>query len=88
MMAKGYEECFEYLKNVAIDQHIDSRKREGDMAAVITAHSELLGIGLEEPVAIVVGKFNNGQAKPGMLSCQVSFPDARAKRPEFASTVP
>jgi cyanophycinase len=54
IMAKGYEEGFAYLKNVAIDQHIDSRKRVGDMAAVITAHSELLGIGLEEPVAIVV----------------------------------
>jgi len=54
MMAKGYEEGFAFLKGVAIDQHVDSRKREEDMTAVITAHRELLGIGLEEPTAIVV----------------------------------
>jgi cyanophycinase len=54
MMAKGYEEGFGFLRNVAIDQHVDTRKREGDMAAVVAAHPELLGIGLEEPVAIVV----------------------------------
>jgi cyanophycinase len=54
MMAKGYEEGFGYLKNAAIDQHIDTRHREGDMTAVVVAHPELLGIGLEEPVAIVV----------------------------------
>lgn len=54
MMAKGYEEGFGYLRGVAIDQHVDSRKREEDMAEVITAHPELLGIGLEEPTAIVV----------------------------------
>lgn len=54
MMAKGYEEGFGYLKNVAIDQHIDSRHREQDMTAVVVAHAEVLGIGLEEPVAIVV----------------------------------
>jgi cyanophycinase len=54
MMAKGYEQGFGYLKNVAIDQHIETRHREGDMTAVVVAHPELLGIGLEEPVAIVV----------------------------------
>jgi cyanophycinase len=54
MMAKGYEEGFGYLKNVAIDQHVDSRKREEDMTAVIMAYPVLLGIGLEEPAAIVV----------------------------------
>jgi len=54
MMAKGYEEGFGLLKNAAIDQHVDTRKRENDMAAVITAHPDLLGIGLEELAAIVV----------------------------------
>jgi len=54
MMAKGYEKGFAYLQNVAIDQHIDTRKRESDMGAVVAAHPELLGLGLEEPAAIVV----------------------------------
>jgi cyanophycinase len=54
MMAKGYEEGFGFLQNVAIDQHVDTRKRENDMSAVVAAHPELLGIGLEEPSAIVV----------------------------------
>jgi len=54
MMAKGYEKGFAYLKNAAIDQHVDSRKRENDMSAVIALHPELIGIGLEELSAIVV----------------------------------
>jgi cyanophycinase len=53
MMAKGYEIGFGYLKNTAIDQHIDTRKRENDLAEVIAAHPELLGIGLYESTAIV-----------------------------------
>jgi cyanophycinase len=54
MMAKGYEVGLGFLKNTAIDQHINTRKRENDMAEVITAHPELLGIGIYESTAIVV----------------------------------
>ena len=54
MMAKGYEEGFGYLKNVAIDQHINTRNRVADMPAVIAAHPELLGLGLDESTSIVV----------------------------------
>jgi cyanophycinase len=54
MMAKGYEVGMGFLKNAAIDQHIDTRKRENDMAEVIAAHPGLLGIGLYESTAIVV----------------------------------
>lgn len=54
MMAKGYEQGFGYLRNAAIDQHLNTRKREEDLAAVIRAHPELLGIGLDESTAIVV----------------------------------
>jgi cyanophycinase len=54
MMAKGYEIGLGMLKNIAIDQHIDTRKRENDLSEVITAHPELLGIGLYESTAIVV----------------------------------
>ncbi len=54
MMAKGYEIGLGLLKNIAIDQHINTRKRENDLNQVITAHPELLGIGLYESTAVVV----------------------------------
>lgn len=54
MMAPGYEEGLGLMKNVAIDQHIITRHREGDMGAVIAAHPDLLGLGIDESTAIVV----------------------------------
>jgi cyanophycinase len=54
MMAEGHEVGFGYLKNVAVDQHLITRNREEDLVPVIQAHPELLGIGLDEPAAIVV----------------------------------
>ncbi|HRH41153.1 MAG TPA: cyanophycinase [Pyrinomonadaceae bacterium] len=56
MMAKGYEQGFGFLQNVAIDQHIDTRKREADLQTVITAYPKLLGIGISESTAIIVQK--------------------------------
>ena len=54
MMAKGHEVGFGFLKQSAIDQHVIARKRENDLAVVIDAHEELLGIGIDEGTAIVV----------------------------------
>ena len=54
MMAKGHEEGLGFLKQSAIDQHVIARKRENDLAEVVTAHPELLGIGIDEGTAIVV----------------------------------
>lgn len=54
MMAKGYEEGMALLRNSAIDQHINTRKREDDLLPVIDTHPGLLGIGLDESTAIVV----------------------------------
>jgi cyanophycinase len=54
MMAKGYEEGFGFLRNVAIDQHLIARHRENDLVPVISLKPELLGIGLDEATAIVV----------------------------------
>jgi cyanophycinase len=54
MMAKGYEVGFGLLKNVAIDQHLNTRRRENGLSTVIATHPELLGIGLDESTAIVV----------------------------------
>ena len=54
LMADGYEEGFGYLKNIALDQRIDTRKRVDDMIRIVTAYPKLLGIGLEESTAIIV----------------------------------
>lgn len=42
------------MRGIAVDQHINTRRRENDLAEVITAHPELLGIGIDESTAIVV----------------------------------
>jgi cyanophycinase len=54
MMAKGHEEELGFLKSSAIDQHVIARKRENDLAEVIDAHPDLLGIDIGEGTAIVV----------------------------------
>ena len=54
MMAKGYETGMGFLRNVAVDQHINTRQRETHLKEVIAAHPDLLGIGLYESTAIVV----------------------------------
>jgi cyanophycinase len=54
MMAKGYEEGFGLLRNVAIDQHLITRNRVNDLVQVMNAHPELLGIGIDESTAIEV----------------------------------
>jgi cyanophycinase len=54
LMAPGHERGFGFLRNVAIDQHVGARGREGDMAKVVAAHPGLLGIGIDESTAIVV----------------------------------
>src|SRR5262249_49238396 len=54
MMAKGYEEGFSYLRGVAIDQHLIVRGRQDDLVGVVAKKPGLLGIGLDEPTAIVV----------------------------------
>ena len=54
MMAAGYERGFGFLPGVAIDQHFAQRKRFVDMTAVMKAHPQLLGIGIDESTALVV----------------------------------
>src|SRR5262249_31753262 len=48
------EEGFGYLRGVAIDQHLLARGRQDDLVGVIEKKPGLLGIGLDEPTAIVV----------------------------------
>jgi cyanophycinase len=54
MMAPGYTTGFGLLPSSAIDQHVDTREREGDLHPVISKHPDLLGIGIDQSAAIVV----------------------------------
>lgn len=45
---------FAFLKNSAIDQHINTRNRWDDIIPLIKQYPELLGIGLSEKTAIIV----------------------------------
>jgi len=54
MMAEGHEQGLGFIRNVAIDQHINTRNRFNDLIGVVKKHPELLGIGLYESTAIIV----------------------------------
>tara|TARA_R110002012_G_scaffold321930_1_gene552447 strand:- start:28694 stop:29551 length:858 start_codon:yes stop_codon:yes gene_type:complete len=54
IMMGDHEEGFNYLKNVAIDQHVLARNRHFDMFEILKKRPELLGIGIDENTAIVV----------------------------------
>jgi cyanophycinase len=50
----NHQKGFEFLRKVAIDQHINTRNRWDHIIPVIQKHPDLLGIGLSEGTAIVV----------------------------------
>jgi cyanophycinase len=54
MMAPGHEIGFGFFTNVTIDQHVDVRRRQYDLAAVIKLHPDLLGLGLDQSTPITV----------------------------------
>ncbi len=54
IMMGDHEKGLAFLKKVAIDQHLLKRNRQFDLIALIDAHPDLLGIGLDEDTAIVV----------------------------------
>lgn len=54
LMARGRERGFGLLKNVAINPHLITAKREDELVNVLDAHPELLGIGIDEKAAILV----------------------------------
>jgi cyanophycinase len=49
-----HEEGFHFLRNTAIDQHINARNRWDDLIPVIHTFPKLLGLGLSEGTGIVV----------------------------------
>jgi cyanophycinase len=54
MVAPEYTRGFGFLRHVAIDQHILTRGRAGDLAPVVANHPGLLGLGIDESTAAVV----------------------------------
>ena len=54
MIFPGYTTGFGLLPNSAIDQHVDARGREEDLRQVISAHPELIGVGIDQNAAIIV----------------------------------
>ena len=51
---KNHQKGFEFLRKVAIDQHINTRNRWDDIIPVVKKYPNLLGIGLSEGTAIIV----------------------------------
>jgi len=51
---KNHQKGFEFVRKVAIDQHINARLRWDDLIPVIRKYPNLLGIGLSEGTAIIV----------------------------------
>ncbi|HEX4565211.1 MAG TPA: cyanophycinase [Vicinamibacterales bacterium] len=49
-----HQKAFQFLRKVAIDQHINTRNRWDDLIPVIKRYPDLLGIGLSEATAIIV----------------------------------
>lgn len=54
MMSPGHEVGFAFLRNTAIDQHVNTRGRAEDLRPVLAKHPALLGIALDEATAIIV----------------------------------
>ena len=50
----AHQKAFQFLRKVAIDQHINTRNRWDDLIPVIKKYPDLLGIGLSEATAIIV----------------------------------
>lgn len=56
LMAPGKTEGFGFLKNVAINPHLTSAKRDAELVNVVDAHPHVLGIGIDDEAAILVRK--------------------------------
>jgi cyanophycinase len=49
-----HQKAFQFLRKVAIDQHVNTRNRWDDLVPVIKRYPDFLGIGLWEATAIIV----------------------------------
>lgn len=76
MMSPGHEEGFGFLRDSAIDQHVNTRGRAEDLRPVLRAHPTLLGIALDEATALIVTGDRCEVAGPGKARF-FSSPEAR-----------
>ena len=54
MVAPAHTAGFGLFTNVTIDQHVDARHRENDLAPVMQAHPDLLGLGIDQSTSFTV----------------------------------
>jgi len=54
LMTPGHEQGFGFLKNVAVNPHLTSAKRDNELINVVDAHPEILGIGIDDDAALEV----------------------------------
>ena len=54
LMAKGRTEGFAFLRNVAINPHLTSAKRDNELVNVCDAYPSILGLGLDDEVGLIV----------------------------------
>ncbi|MFT5683040.1 MAG: cyanophycinase [Myxococcota bacterium] len=54
IMLGDHQQGFGWLDGVAIDQHLLTKNRQFDLLPVIAAHPEVVGIGLDEGMAVVI----------------------------------
>jgi cyanophycinase len=56
LMAPGRTTGFGFLTNVAINPHLTSAKRDAELVNVVDAHTNILGIGIDDDAALMVRK--------------------------------
>ena len=54
LMAKGSTEGFGFLRNVAINPHLSSAKRDNELVNVCDEYPHILGIGIDDDAALLV----------------------------------
>ena len=77
-----HQNGFGFLRQTAIDQHIDARNRWDDLVPVMKKYPELLGIGLSEGTAIIV----NGDRFEVMGKFKVAVHDNTRKNHPWEKT--
>ena len=75
----NHQKGFDFLRKVAIDQHINTRNRWDDLIQVVDSLPSLLGIGLSEGTAIVV----TGDRFEVMGNHMITVHDATHVRPPW-----
>jgi len=53
LMAQGHDKGFGFLRNVVVNPHLTSAKRETELVNVLDKYQKLLGIGLDDDISLV-----------------------------------